>query len=295
MVRLQDIYNYTIKRNNALFKKAGINISERNFQLILLITVMAIILFGHYIQLTHKSIIILAIMYVLTILTLPSIIYESKIEKFESNLPKALYVMVLALESGRSIMDAIDDVIESGIKEVDVVFFKIILLMKVNKLSFEEAMLIVSNNTDSKIFRQIGRLIIENRKYGGELAEVLKTLAKTLEDLQNLKSQLLSVTANGLAVGLIIICGVVPATAGIIGGYMNAIAGAVPNATPVTPEQISKCIEAVQMGTGLFGVLFAIPLFGLKVNRMIIISTICMTMGMLSFYALIKGVGLLFS
>ncbi|MBW9222252.1 type II secretion system F family protein [Methanothermococcus sp. SCGC AD-155-C09] len=295
MVKLQDIYHYIIKRNSMLFKKAGVAISERNFQLILLAIVVIVIIFGYYFQLTKKSTIILIIMYALTILTIPSIIYESKIEKFEKNLPKALYVMVLALESGRSIMDAIDEVIESGIKEVDVVFFKITLLMKINKLSFEEAMLIVSNNTDSKIFRQIGRLIIENRRYGGELAEVLKTLAKTLEDLQNLKSQLLSVTANGLAVGLVIICGVIPATAGIMGGYMNAIAGVVPNSPPVTPEQIAKCMEAVQIGTGLFGVLFAIPLFGLKVNRMIVISTICMTMGMLSFYGLIKGVGLLFS
>jgi Flp pilus assembly protein TadB len=224
------------------------------------------------------------IMYVLSVMVIPSILYENKIEKFEKNLPKALYVMILSLESGNSVIDAINEVIKSGIEEVDVVFLKIIVLMTEKKLSFEESMTLVSNSIDSKIFRQVGRLIIENKKYGGELAEALGTLAKTLEDLQNLKAQLLSVTANGLAVGLVIICGVIPATAGVIGGYLNAISTMAPNMAAVTPDQFARALENIQIGGGMFGIIFAIPLFGLKANRMILTCTLCMTFSIVAFF-----------
>lgn len=295
MVSLYDIYTAIIKRNVFMLKESGLRVDERTYLLIILLILMIPIILKLILNLNFKSSLILFVMYFFSALMIPKILYESKIEKFERNLPKALYVMVLALESGRSVIDAINNVIESDIKEVSIVFLKVMTLITDKKLSFEDAILLVSNSIDSKIFRQIGRLLIENRKYGGELAEVLKTLAKTLEDLQNLKFQLLSVTANGLAVGLIIICGVVPATAGIIGGYMNTIASLVPNTPPVTPEQISKCMEYIQIGTGLFGLLFAIPLYGLKINRMVVISTICMSIGMMAFYTAIKLVNLLFT
>ena len=278
------IYDYLIRRNVVILKQAGIKLSEKSYFIIIILSLLLSIILKYIMSLNLKSTFILSILYVLSALSLPSILYESKIEKFERNLPKALYVMVLSLESGRSVIDAINEVINSGIKEVDMVFLKIVALMTEKKLSFEDSIIIVSNSIDSKVFRQIGRLIIENRKYGGELAEALRILAKTLEDLQNLKSQLLSVTANGLAVGLIIICGVIPATAGIVGGYINAISQMAPNIAPVTPEQFAKCMENIQIGTGIFGILFAIPIFGLKINRMIITCTFCMTFGMVAFY-----------
>jgi len=273
------------------FKKIDEN---RYLQVILLVVIVPIIL-KYIVHLNLRSVTILIIMYILSILMIPKVLYELKIEEFERNLPKALYVMVLSLKSGRSIVDAIQEVVDSDIKEVNKVFLKIILLIKKRKMSFEDAVFIVANSMDSHIFKLVGRLLVETRKYGGDLGETLTTLAKTLEDLQNLRSQLLSVTANGLAVGLVILCGVVPATAGIIGGYLDVVANLVPNANPVTPEEIAKCMEVVQIGTGIFGLLFTIPLFGLKFSRMIIGCTLCMTFGMLAFYVTLNMTGILFS
>ena len=295
MVSLYDLYLYAIRRNIILLKECGIKISERGYLLVIMISTLIPILLKFFLNLTLKSFIILLVMYALSAYLLPRIIYDIKIERFERNLPKALYIMVLALESGRSVVDAINEVIESNIKEVDVVFLKIVKLITDKKLSFEDAILLVSASMDSQIFRLLGRLLVENRKYGGELADTLSTLAKTLEDLQNLRSQLLSVTANGLAVGLIILCGVVPATAGIIGGYLNITATLLPNGTPVTPEEIAKCIEIIQIGTGIFGMLFTVPLFGLNFSRMVVGSTICMTFGILSFYITLNMTKLLFT
>jgi len=294
MVNSKLIYNYIIKRNIATLRKAGINLSEKSYIILIIAAILLPIILKYVLGLNLKSTGILIIMYVLSIIALPSIMYENKIEKFEKNLPKALYIMILSLESGNSVADAINEVINSGVEEVDMAFLKIMILMTEKKLSFEESMTLVSNSIDSKIFRQIGRLIIENKKYGGELAEALGTLAKTLEDLQNLKGQLLSVTANGLAVGLIIICGVIPATAGIVGGYMNAISSMAPNIAPVTPEQFARAMENIQIGGGLFGILFAIPLFGLKANKMILTCTVCMTFSIVAFFGTIYLTKMLF-
>ncbi|HIP84893.1 MAG TPA: hypothetical protein EYH15_05330 [Methanothermococcus okinawensis] len=295
MADIREILQHIIKSNIILLRKAGFkNIDENKYLMIILLAVIIPIVFKYVVHLNIRSVTLLIVVYVLSVLMIPKVIYELKIEEFERNLPKALYVMVLSLESGRSIVDAIQEVVDSGIKEVDKVFLKIILLIKERKMSFEEAVYIVANSMDSYIFKLVGRLLIETRKYGGELAETLRTLAKTLEDLQNLRSQLLSVTANGLAVGLVILCGVVPATAGIIGGYLDIVSSLVPNAPPVKPEEIAKCMEVVQIGTGIFGLLFTVPLFGLKASRMVIGCALCMTFGMLAFYVALNMTGILF-
>ena len=296
MANIVEIFRNIIRRNVLLLRKSGFGkMDENKYIMILLLAVIIPIVMRYVAHLNLRSVTILIILYALSVLMIPKVIYELKIEEFERNLPKALYVMVLSLESGRSIVDAIQEVVDSGIKEVDKVFLKIILLIKERKMSFEEAVYIVANSMDSHIFKLVGRLLIETRKYGGELAETLTTLAKTLEDLQNLRSQLLSVTANGLAVGLVILCGVVPATAGIIGGYLDIVASLLPDANPIKPEEIAKCMEVIQIGTGIFGLLFTIPLFGLKFSRMVIGCALCMTFGMLAFYVTLNMTGILFS
>jgi Flp pilus assembly protein TadB len=246
-------------------------------------------------NLNIKTTAIFAVVYFASFLGIPSILYENKIEKFEKNIPKALYIMSLALDSGRSVTEALEEVISNGVDKVDVEFMKILYLITEKKFSFDDAMTLVTSNSESAIFKQMGRLIIENRKYGGELSETLRTLAKTLEDLANLKQQLLSTTANGLVVGLVILCGVIPATAGLIGGYLTVISQMAPNMPAPQPEQIAKCSELIQLGTGIFGLFFSIPLFGLKLNRMMITCAICMTGGVLVFYGIMKGSGFLFS
>ena len=99
-----------------------------------------------YYGFTLKTTLILTFVYLGSVLAIPTLMYESKMEKFDNNIPKALYVMVLSLDSGRSVVEAINEVIRSGIPEVDVVFSKIVGLMTERKLSFEDSMLLVSNS-----------------------------------------------------------------------------------------------------------------------------------------------------
>ncbi len=293
---IKQIYGYIIGKNLMILRKAGIKTSAKILILgIFIVFIVVPVLYKYYLSINLKTTIVFSIIYLASFLGIPSILYENKIEKFEKNIPKALYIMSLALDSGRSITEAMEEVISNGVDGVDIEFMKVIYLISEKKFSFDDAMTLVTSNSESAIFRQLGRLIIENRKYGGKLSDTLRTLAKTLEDLMNLKQQLLSTTANGLVVGLVILCGVIPATAGLIGGYLIVLSQMSPNMPAPQPEQIAKCAELIQLGTGIFGMFFSVPLFGLKLNRMVITCAICMTGGVLIFYGIMKGSGMLFS
>ena len=206
--------------------------------------------------------------------------------------------MILALESGRSINEAIEEVVKSNIKEVSTVFRRILYLMEKQKLSFEDAVTVVSTLYGSKVLKMLAKILIENRKYGGNLAEPLKILAKTLEDLKLYKRQLLSVTATGLALGFIILCGIVPTIAAVLGAYLivtSKMVGGMGNIPPVTPKDISRGLEIIQMGTTIIGMLFAIPIYGLKIERMFLISSITMTSGILAYHVILTFAPRLFS
>ena len=295
---LTTLYKRTIKRNVILFKKLGKEFDEKKFVLLLIIIAAIPLLISYYLNLTLKSMIIFVVIYVGAALFIPSILYENKIETLENNIPQALYIMILALESGRSINEALLEVVKSNIKEVSDIFRKVLYLMENQKLSFEESMTIVSNLYDSQVLRMLARIMIENRRYGGNLADSLKILAKTLEDFKMYKRQLLSVTASGLAIGFIILCGVIPAVAALLGAYLIAVSSMLSGVAPippVKPEDISKGLEIVQMGTVIIGALFAIPIFGLKIGRMFLISAITMTIGILAYYIILKIAPGLFS
>jgi len=296
MELLKKIYKLTIGRNLYYLRKCGIGVSEKAFIAIISLTLLIPIVVSHFIPLSLKSIFLMEVAYFFGVLGTPQLLYESKVEKFEKNLPKALYTMILSLESGRSLMESLEEVVNSGIPEVDVVFARVILLMRDQKLSFEEAIFSVANSLDSEKFKLLAGLLVEGRRAGGDLSDTLKTLAKTLEDFEFIKGQLLSTTAQGLAVGIVILCLVLPATAGIIGGFSGTLSAMAPDRfPPVTEEQISKALEIIQIGTGIFGLLVVIPLFGLKLNRMALASGLFMTIGLVAFYVLYMGMQMMFS
>ena len=111
------LYYYTIKKNTIILKKLGRNIDDKKFALFVVIVAVLSAIIGWYLNMSLKSMVIFVILYVGAALSLPSILYENKIETLESNIPQALYIMILALESGRSVNEALEEVVKSNIKD----------------------------------------------------------------------------------------------------------------------------------------------------------------------------------
>ena len=288
---LDILYYQIIKRNVIILRKLGRNVDDKKFVVFLFLVLIVSILLSLYFELTLRGSVFLIFIYLGAAIHLPAVMYENKIERLEQYIPEALYVMVLALEAGRSINEALEDVVKNDIKEVSIVFRKILYLMEKQRMSFEESITIVSNLYDSRILRMLARTVVENMKSGGNLSESLKTLAKTLVDLQNYKRQLLSVIAGALAVGFIILCGVIPAVTGLLGGYMivvtKSMSGFAP-IPPVTKEDIIRGLEIIEMGAAVVGAFFSIPVYGIKIPRMFLASSVVMTIGMIVYYDILK-------
>ena len=288
---LDILYYQIIKRNVIILRKLGRNVDDKKFVVFLFLVLIVSILLSLYFELTLRGSVFLIFIYLGAAIHLPAVMYENKIERLEQYIPEALYVMVLALEAGRSINEALEDVVKNDIKEVSIVFRKILYLMEKQRMSFEESITIVSNLYDSRILRMLARTVVENMKSGGNLSESLKTLAKTLVELQNYKRQLLSVIAGALAVGFIILCGVIPAVTGLLGGYMIVVTKSMSGFSPVPPvtkEDIIRGLEIVEMGTAVIGAFFSIPVYGIKIPRMFLASCVVMTIGMIVYYEIIR-------
>jgi flagellar protein FlaJ len=102
---------------------------------------------------------------------------------------------------------------------------------------------------------------------------------------------MLSVIAGALAVGFIILCGVIPAVAGLLGGYMLVVSKSMSGFAPIPPvtkEDIIRGLEIIEMGTAVIGAFFSIPVYGIKIPRMFLASSVVMTVGMVIYYEIIK-------
>ncbi len=292
------LYNFLIYRNIIYLKKSGKNINEYMYLVIVIVIILFSVFLGLYFSLSIRGIVFLIFIYLGAAFSLPKIWYENLIEKIEKNIPKALYIMIITLESGRSINEALEEVVKSNIKGVSPIFNKVLLLMEKQKLRFEEAITLVSSFYDSLILRMLTRIIIENKKYGGDLANSLRILAKTLENFSLYKRQLLSVTASGIATGIVILCLVVPAIGGLLGGYISAISvymSEIGKGTLQNPKLFSVGLEIVEFGTAIIGSLMAIAIFGIKLERMFLVAAITMTVGMIAYYGLYKAAGFIFT
>jgi flagellar protein FlaJ len=288
---LEILYYQIVKRNVIILRKLGRNVDDKKFIIFLALVLVFSVLLSLYFGLTLRGSVFLTFIYLGAAIHLPTVMYENKIEKIENNIPDALYVMILALEGGRSINEALEDVVRNDIKEVSVIFRKILYLMEKQRMSFEESITIVSNLYDSKILKMLARTVVENMRSGGNLSESLKTLANTLVDLKNYKRQLLSVIAGSLAVGFIILCGVIPGVAGLLGGYMLVVTksmGGFSPIPPVTKEEIVRGLEIVEIGTATIGAFFSVPIYGLKLSRMFLSAAVVMTIGMVIYHEILK-------
>ncbi|WP_456471627.1 type II secretion system F family protein [Methanocaldococcus sp.] len=296
---LKVLHYHLIKKNVIIFRKLGRKMDERKFIVYLIFLILVAIVYSRILNLSLKGTFLAILVYLGFAFSLPSILYENKIESLEKNLSKALYIMVLVLESGRSINEALHEVVKANIKEVSDIFSKVIYLIENRRVSFEDALRIVSVLYDSSIFRMLAKIMIENRRYGGNLAESLKKFAETLENFTLYRRQLLSVVASGLAMGIVILCLVVPGVVGMLGAYFiviqNMIGPEITKMPPTKPEDISKALETIQLGSLIIGCLFSVPVFGFKLKRMFMVGAIVMTISTMVFWLAIKFAPSLFS
>jgi tight adherence protein B len=116
--------------------------------------------------------------------------------KFEEQLPSTLQLLAGALQAGHSLQQAIDTVVHEAGDPIASEFQRVLTEARLGR-PLEEALEAMAKRTRSVDFEWTVMAIRLQRQVGGNLAEVLSTVAQTIRDRYSLKRQIKALSAEG--------------------------------------------------------------------------------------------------
>ncbi|WP_141013838.1 type II secretion system F family protein [Nocardioides sambongensis] len=133
---------------------------------------------------------------------------ERRRRAFETNLPEVLQILSSALAAGLSLPQAVDTVVREGPEPIASEFKRVLVENRIG-LSLEDAFDGVAERFDSSDFAWVVMAIRIQRQVGGNLAELLVTVAGTMRERQYLRRQVQTLSAEG-RMSAIILCSLPP-------------------------------------------------------------------------------------
>jgi tight adherence protein B len=117
-------------------------------------------------------------------------------KKFERSLPDTLQLMSGSLAAGLSLAQSIDTIVRDGAEPVTSEFRKVLVETRLG-LSLETALQGVADRFQSKDFAWVVMAINIQRQVGGNLAELLDTVAGTIREREYMRRQVAALAAEG--------------------------------------------------------------------------------------------------
>ncbi|CAB4732771.1 MAG: VWA domain-containing protein [Actinobacteria bacterium] len=117
-------------------------------------------------------------------------------KKFNSLLPDTLQLMSGALSAGLSLAQSVDTIVKEGAEPVSSEFRRVLVETRLG-VSVEEALEGVAERFESKDFAWVVMAIKIQRQVGGNLAELLDTVAATMREREYMRRQVASLSAEG--------------------------------------------------------------------------------------------------
>jgi tight adherence protein B len=117
-------------------------------------------------------------------------------KKFERALPDTLQLMSGSLAAGLSLAQSIDTIVRDGMEPVTSEFRKVLVETRLG-LSLETALQGVAERFQSKDFAWVVMAINIQRQVGGNLAELLDTVAGTIREREYMRRQVAALAAEG--------------------------------------------------------------------------------------------------
>jgi tight adherence protein B len=116
--------------------------------------------------------------------------------KFDEQLPSTLQLLAGALQAGHSLQQAVDTVVQEAGDPISSEFHRVLTEARLGR-PLEEAFEAMAKRTRSVDFEWTVMAIRLQRQVGGNLAEVLSTVAQTIRDRYSLKRQVKALSAEG--------------------------------------------------------------------------------------------------
>jgi tight adherence protein B len=123
--------------------------------------------------------------------------------KFDEQLPSTLQLLAGALQAGHSLQQAVDTVVQEAGDPIAAEFQRVLTEARLGR-PLEEAFEAMAKRTGSVDFEWTVMAIRLQRQVGGNLAEVLGTVAQTIRDRYTLKRQIKALSAEGRLSSLIL-------------------------------------------------------------------------------------------
>jgi tight adherence protein B len=117
-------------------------------------------------------------------------------KKFEAALPDTLQLMSGSLAAGLSLAQSVDTIVREGTEPITSEFKKVLIETRLG-LSLETALQGVADRFESKDFDWVVMAINIQRQVGGNLAELLNTVAATMREREYIRRQVAALAAEG--------------------------------------------------------------------------------------------------
>ena len=117
-------------------------------------------------------------------------------KKFDSLLPETLQLMSGSLSAGLSLMQSVDTIVREGSDPVASEFKRVLVETRLG-VSLEDALEGIADRFDSRDFRWVVMAIKIQRQVGGNLAELLNTVADTMREREYIRRQVGALAAEG--------------------------------------------------------------------------------------------------
>lgn len=154
----------------------------------------------------NKGIIIIVMLVIAGIILPPAVIYtmrKNRMEKFDSQLGDALTVISNSLRAGFSFEQAIASMSEDLPDPIGAEFRKVVQELELGA-KLEESMDKVAKRMQSKDMELMNTAVAIQRQVGGNLADILENIGKTIRDRIIIKKNIKALTAQGEISGKII-------------------------------------------------------------------------------------------
>jgi tight adherence protein B len=186
----------------------------------------------------------------------PRIFYKraqaARLAAFESLLPDAFMAISSSLQAGSSLMGALENLVEDQPAPLNQEFALLVRQVKLG-INFDEALISMENRLPSQDFRVALSAIRISREVGGNLSEVIESLAATLRQKAAMEGKIAALTSQGVMQGYVMTG--LPILLGVVLFYME-------------PEAMSK-IHSTPMGYGFLFTITVMLVLGFLIIRSI--------------------------
>lgn len=119
-----------------------------------------------------------------------------RLKAFNNSLPDTLQLMAGSLQAGLSLQQSVDTIVREGTEPISSEFKRVLVETRLG-VSLEDALEGITERFESKDFAWVVMAIKIQRQVGGNLAELLHTVAGTIREREYMRRQVAALAAEG--------------------------------------------------------------------------------------------------